>query len=46
MSTDWITCRGCSLGSSFNDEMDNPFPYRQFAGAPALEDIDTDNLNC
>ena len=41
---DWITCRGCSLGSSFNDEMDNPFPIGQFAGAPAFEDIDTDNL--
>ena len=41
---DWITCRGCSLGSSFNDEMDNPFPIGQFAGAPAFEDINTDKL--
>ena len=41
---DWKTCRGCSLGSSFNDEMDNPFPLSGFAGAPTFEDVDTDNL--
>ena len=41
---DWKTCRGCSLGSSFNTEMDNPFPVGGFAGAPTFEDVDSDNL--
>ena len=41
---DWTTCRGCTLGSSFNDEMDNPFPSNSFAGAPTFTGVDTDEL--
>ena len=41
---DWKACRGCSFGSNFNDEMDNPFPYESFAGAPTFENVDSDNL--
>ena len=41
---DWMNCKGCSTGSFFNDEMDNPFPISGFAGTPTFEGVDTENL--
>ena len=41
---DWTTCRSCTSGFIFNEQMDNPFPYRSFAGAPTFTDVNSDVL--
>ena len=38
-AADWINCRGCSDGERFNSDMDNPFPYQSFAGAPIFRNV-------